>query len=239
MLRPLIGSGVLLALLLMLASCGQEYSGSGERQMEYKDIKSMVIDILASEEAKQAIYKATSESASGATSLFAKNLSLQDQEQMKLAVKDVLTSPGYSTELQKIMKDPKFAGEFAKAISEQNKQIHKDLLKDPEYQKAMIDMLKNPEAQLILFNATKTTEFRKQLMSGVNEAIQSPLFKLELMKMLQSIVKEELTPQLSEQQKGESETGGGQGEKSGEGGGEGNGEDKSSGGGGGGNSSGA
>lgn len=214
MLRPLSVSGALLAISLMLASCGQEASG-GNNQMSYKDVKSMVIDILGSEEAKKIINEASSESASGGGSLFAKSLSPQDQEQVKLAVKDVLTSPDYSSEMQKLMKDPKFAGEFAQAISKDNKQIHKDLMKDPEYQKEMIDMLKNPEAQLILFNATKTTEFRKQMMSSVNEAIQNPLFKLELMKMLQSIVKEELTPKASSDGKKKSGDGEGGGEGSG------------------------
>lgn len=191
--------------------------------MSYKEVKSMVIDILGSDEAQKVIMKASTHTAEGEGMLFAKSMTAQDHEQVKLAVKDVLTSPDYNTVLEKIMRDPKFAGEFAKAVSKDNKQIHKDLMKDPDYQKDLIEMLKNPEAQRVLFDATKTPEYRKQMMSGVTEAMQNPIFKLEIMKMLQTVVKEELTPQAakqegkSEKEGKEEKQGEGQGQESGQG----------------------
>jgi spore germination protein D len=89
-------------------------------------------------------------------------------------------------------------------------------------------MLKNPEAQRVLTDSMKTPEFRKQMMAGVSEAIQNPLFKLEIMKMLQTVVRDELTPKEQQQQ---GQGGGGQqesgqkggGQQGGEGGGEGGG----------------
>lgn len=227
MLHRLAPIGAVALLAAVLVSCGQD-SGGGGNQMSYKDVKSMVIDILGSDEGKQIIQKAaTANSMSGEGSLLMKSMTAQDHEQIKLVVKDVLTSPDYSRVLETIMKDPKFAGEFAKAVSKDNKQIHKDLMKDPEYQKDLIDMLKNPEAQRILSDSMKTTEFRKQMQASVSEAIQSPLFKLEIMKMLQTVVKEELTPKESQQQG----KGGGQGEGQGGegGGGDGGGNESSSG----------
>jgi len=217
-MRAIAIAAVLVACSLALVSCGQEASGGGN-QMSYKEVKSMVIDILGSEEAQKAITKASSLTAEGEVTLLSKSMTPQDHEQVKLAVKDVLTSPEYNVVIEKIMKDPKFAGEFAKAVSKDNKQIHKDLMKDPDYQKELIEMLKNPDAQRVLFDATKTPEYRKQIMSGVTEAIQNPLFKLEIMKMLQSVVKEELTPESAkaEGQGGKSGQGEGQGgEQSGE-----------------------
>jgi len=192
-MRAIAIAAVLAACSLVLVSCGQESSGGGN-QMSYKEVKSMVIDILGSEEAQKAITKASSFTDEGGVTLLSKSMTPQDHEQVKLAVKDVLTSPEYNVVIEKIMKDPKFAGEFAKAVSKDNKQIHKDLMKDPDYQKDLIVMLRNPEAQRVLFDATKTPEYRKQMMSGVAEAMQNPLFKLEIMKMLQTVVKEELTP---------------------------------------------
>ncbi|WP_123042099.1 spore germination lipoprotein GerD [Cohnella candidum] len=215
MLRRLRFAGAAAALMLVLASCGQESSDSGGGQMSYKEVKSMVIDILGSEEAQKAIVKASSSTAEGGSTLLMKGMTAQDHEQVKLAVKDVLTSPDYSRVIETIMKDPKFAGEFAKAVSKDNKQIHKDLMKDPGYQKDMIDMLKNPEAQRVLSDSMKTTEFRKQMMAGVTEAIQNPLFKLEIMKMLQTVVKDELTPKEASSQGGQQSKGEGQGGQSG------------------------
>lgn len=214
-----------------LVSCGQESSGGGGNQMSYKEVKSMVIDILGSEEAQKAITKASSLTAEGEGTLLAKSMTPQDHEQVKLAVKDVLTSPEYNVVIEKIMKDPKFAGEFAKAVSKDNKQIHKDLMKDPDYQKDLIEMMKQPEAQRVLFDATKTPEYRKQLMSGVTEAMQNPLFKLEIMKMLQSVLKEELTPKETGKQGQGGKSGQGEGQGGGQGGEEGGGQEDSQGGG--------
>jgi spore germination protein D len=225
MLHRLAPIGAVALLAAVLVSCGQ--SSGGGQTMSYKEVKSMVIDILGSDEAKKIIEKSASASGEG-TLLMNSSMTPRDHEQIKLVVKDVLTSPDYSRVLETIMKDPKFAGEFAKAVSKDNKQIHKDLMKDPEYQKDLIDMLKNPEAQRILSDSMKTTEYRKQMQASVSEAIQSPLFKLEIMKLLQTVVKEELTPKASQQQgqggkEGEQQGGGGGGDGGQGGGGDGGG----------------
>jgi spore germination protein D len=192
---------------LLLASCGQESGGnSGGGQMSYKEVKSMVIDILGSEEAQKAMEKAST-AQYGESTLQMKSMTPSDQAQVRIAVKDVLTAPEYSTVLEKIMKDPKFAGEFAKAVSKDNKQIHKDLMKDPGYQKELVDMFKTPEMTKIMSDSMKTSDVRKVIMSSVTESMQNPLFKLEIMKLLQSVVKDELTPE-PEKKKEEKKEGG-------------------------------
>ncbi|BBI35996.1 spore germination lipoprotein GerD [Cohnella abietis] len=207
--------GCLLGIALMLTSCGQESSGSSGGQMSYKEVKSMVIDILGSEEAQKAMEKAST-AQYGESTLQMKSLTPSDQAQVRLVVKDVLTSPGYSQVLEKIMKDPKFAGEFAKAVSKDNKQIHKDLMKDPAYQKELVDMFKTPEMLKILSDSMKTADVRKLIMSSVSESMENPLFKLEIMKLLQSVVKEELTPSPDKKdEKKDSGGGGGGGQDSG------------------------
>ncbi len=185
--------GCLLGMSLLLASCGVE-SGGGGGQMSYKEVKTMVIDILGSEEAQKAMEKAQTAQLGGST-LQMKSMTPADQAQVRLAVKDVLTAPEYSVVLEKIMKDPKFAGEFAKAVSKDNKQIHKDLMKDPSYQKELVDMFKTPEMVKIMTDSMKTTDVRKLIMSSVTESMENPLFKLEIMKLLKPIVKDELTPE--------------------------------------------
>ncbi|WP_186438528.1 spore germination lipoprotein GerD [Cohnella terricola] len=224
--RLLFGS--LLGASLLLSSCGQESGGSSGGQMSYKDVKSMVIDILGSEEAQKAMEKA-SNAQYGESTLQMKSMTPSDQAQVRLAVKDVLTAPEYSSVLQKIMSDPKFAGEFAKAVSKDNKQIHKDLMKDPAYQKELVDVFKTPELTKVITDSLKNPDVRKVIMNSVTEQMQNPIFKLEIMKLLQSAVKEELTPK--------SEKGGKGGEGEGEGGEGGGGEGGGQGGGGGGGGS--
>jgi spore germination protein D len=199
---------------LLLVSCGPETSSSN--QMSYKEVKSMVIDILGSEEAQKALEKAST-AQYGDSTLNMKSMSVQDQAHLRTTVKDVLTSPDYSTVLEKIMKDPKFAGEFAKAVSKDNKQIHKDLMKDPSYQKDLQDMFKSPEMQKILTDSMKTADVRKVIMGSVKDSIDNPIFKLEIMKLLQSVVKEELTSETDKKGKKDGQSGGDSG---GDGGGE-------------------
>jgi spore germination protein D len=202
--------GCLLGMSLLLVSCGQESGGgSSGGQTSYKEVKSMVIDILGSDEAQKAMEKAST-AQYGVSTLQMKSMTPSDQAQVRLAVKDVLTSPAYSLVLEKIMKDPKFAGEFAKAVSKDNKQIHKDLMKDPSYQKDLVDMFKTPEMLKILTDSMKTSDVRKLIMSSVSESMQNPLFKMEIMKLLQAVVKDELTPKPAGGGQSSSDGGGGQ-----------------------------
>jgi spore germination protein D len=71
--------------------------------------------------------------------------------------------------------------------------------------------------QHVLFDTMKTPDYRKQMMSAVTEALQNPLNKLEIMKLLQSVVKEELTPKQTK--KSGSGEGGGESSGGGSGGG--------------------
>ncbi|QTH42126.1 spore gernimation protein [Cohnella sp. LGH] len=209
--------GCLLGASLLVTSCGQESGGGGGGQVSYKEVKSMVVDILGSEEGQKAMEKA-SNAQYGESTLQMKSMTPSDQVQVRLAVKDVLTAPEYATVLEGIMRDPKFAGEFAKAVSKDNKQIHKDLMKDPAYQHELVDMFKTPEMTKILTDSMKNPDVRKVIMSSVTEQMQNPLFKLEIIKLLQSVVKEELTPKTQKKEEKKDQSGGAEESGEGEGG---------------------
>lgn len=97
------------------------------------------------------------------------------------------------------MTDPKFAGEFAKAVSKDNKQLHKDLMKDPEYQTMLVEVMKNPEFEKILLETLKGTAYRKQAMMVFQESLQNPLFKVELMALMKKVMEEEAKPKKKEE----------------------------------------
>jgi spore germination protein D len=183
--------------ILFLTSCGSGDQAGGMHT--YKDTKSMVMDILESEEAKKVIQKALEDQgAAGKEGI--KLLSTPEGKQMQTAVKDVLTDPKYSKHLEKMMTDPKFAGEFAKAISKENKKLHKDLMKDPEYQAMLVDVMKNPEFEKILIDTLKGTEYRKQAAVIFQEALENPLFKIELMNLMKKVLEEEAKPKNKEEE---------------------------------------
>ncbi|MNP36652.1 hypothetical protein D3C76_1300560 [compost metagenome] len=72
-------------------------------------------------------------------------------------------------------------------------------------------MMKSPEMMKMFLDLTKTTDFRKQSMTVMQEAMQSPIFKMEVMQLLKSVVQEQLEPKV------EKSGGGGQGGQGGEG----------------------
>jgi len=184
---------VISAMLFVLSGCGAESSGGSNEQVSYKDLKSMVIDILKTEDAQKALQE-SSQQMSGYSGQTSKLLSVQDQEEVRLAVKDVLISPQYDKVIKKLMVDPRFAGEFAKSVNKQNKQIHKELIKDPSYQADLIKVLKNPEMDKMILEVLQSTQYRKEVMSLMQDAMQNPLFRLEVLDLMKKAVQEELKP---------------------------------------------
>lgn len=133
---------------------------------------------------------------------------MQTTEQIRIAVKDTITAPEYQKEIEKIMTDPQFAGEFAKAINTQSKELHLQLIKDPTYQKSVEEIMKSPEMMKMFLDLTKTSDYRKQSMTIMQEAMQNPLFRMEVLDLLKTVVQEELQPKV---QKKDAEKGGGGG----------------------------
>ncbi|WP_424769182.1 spore germination lipoprotein GerD [Paenibacillus sp. sgz302251] len=197
------------SMAVLLAGCGAESSGGGQQQqISYKDMKSMVIDILKTEDAQKALQQ-SAQSLSGYSGQTSKLLSIQDQEEVRLAVKDVLISPDYDKVIKKMMVDPRFAGEFAKSINKENKDIHKELLKDPSYQADLVKVLKNPEMNKMILEVLQSTQYRKEVMSLMQESMQNPIFRLDVLELMKKAVQEELKPKPDEKVDKPKESGGG------------------------------
>ncbi|WP_181592958.1 spore germination lipoprotein GerD [Paenibacillus sp. YN15] len=175
--------------VLLLISCGSEQQSS--QPQSYKDMKAMVLDVLKTEDAQKAIMSTAAKNQDKTIQL----LSTGEGQQIQLAVKELLTTENHGLKmLEATMTDPKFAGEFAKAAQKNIKQIEKDLLKDPEYQKNLFEALNNPDYQKIILETMKSQKYRQQMQEVVRESLQSPLFKAELIAMFQKAVAEEMKP---------------------------------------------
>ncbi|MCR8660678.1 spore germination lipoprotein GerD [Paenibacillus endoradicis] len=167
-------------------------SGGESQQMNYKDMKSMVIDILKTEDAQKALQESAS-TQSGYTAQSSTLLNVQDQEKIKIAVKDVISSPDYDSVIKSLMTDTRFAGEFAKAVNEMNKDLHEQLVKDPQYQEGLIAAFESEEMQKVILKVLKGSEYRKEVMSLMQESLQNPIFRLELLELMKKAVSEELS----------------------------------------------
>ncbi|WP_379163784.1 spore germination lipoprotein GerD [Paenibacillus sp. sgz5001063] len=210
--RTLWTGSLLLSMVMTLTACGSEQSGSSSGQVSYKEMKTMVVDILKSEEGKKAVEEALSSSGSEGSSssgLSMKMMPLQTTEQIRVAVKDTITAPEYQKEIEKIMTDPQFAGDFAKAINSQSKELHLQLIKDPTYQKSVAEIMKSPEMMKMFLDLTKTSDYRKQSMTIMQEAMQNPLFRMEVLDLLKTVVQDELQPKVEKKDSGKDQGSGG------------------------------
>ncbi|KWX86482.1 spore gernimation protein [Paenibacillus riograndensis] len=212
--RTLWTGSLVLSMVMALTACGSEQSSSSSGQVSYKEMKTMVVDILKSEEGKKAVEEAMSTPSSGTegtstSGLSMKMMPLQTTEQIRVAVKDTITAPEYQKEIEKIMTDPKFAGDFAKAINSQSKELHLQLIKDPTYQKSVAEIMKSPEMMKMFLDLTKTSDYRKQSMTIMQEAMQNPLCRMEVLDLLKTVVQDELQPKV--EKSGEGKEGQGQG----------------------------
>lgn len=170
----------LLAVVLLLGACSAEEE---EGQVDYKEVKQMVLDILQTEEGKKAIKDILKDEE------FKREL-LLDEPLIKKTIQDTLLQTDNKEKWQKLMMDPQFLKEYAKQLEEQNKKLIKDLMKDPEYQTAMMEVLKDPEMEKQFLNLTKTKAFRQETMKVMKEALASPYFRLELLELLSQVAQE-------------------------------------------------
>jgi len=183
--------------LLLATACGSDSSSS---QQGYSETKSIVLDVLKSEEAEKAIEEAMKKNQDKTMSL----LSTGEGQQIQMAVKDFLTNEEVGVKLlDKTMKDPKFASDFAKALQNNMQQLHKDLMKDPEYQKEMLSLMENPEFTEIITKTLQTQKVRQIMSETVKEALQSPTLKGELITLFQKAIEEQAKQMEEQQQKGQ------------------------------------
>ncbi|MNO44907.1 Spore germination protein GerD precursor [compost metagenome] len=221
--RTLWTGSLVLSMVMALTACGGEQSSSSSGQVSYKEMKTMVVDILKSEEGKKAVEEALSTPSSGSegsstSGLSMKMMPMQTTEQIRLAVKDTITAPEYKKEFEKIMTDPQFAGDFAKAINSQSKELHLQLIKDPSYQKSVAEIMKSPEMMKMFLDLTKTSDYRKQSMTIMQESMQNPLFRMEVLDLLKTVVQDELQPKVEKKdagKEGKDQESGGGGDKQG------------------------
>jgi spore germination protein D len=186
--------------LVFLIGCNQGGQQQQQAKPDYDEQKEMVLDILQTEEGKKIL-------AETLTDPKIKQKVILSDMKIQQTIEDTLTSPENKKQLQEVMKDPKFAASFAKAIKEENKDLQKDLMKDPEYQEMMITILKNPEAEELFLEMMKGKAYRQQTMVIMKESLESPMFRVELMEIMTKVYEEETKPK-KEKEGGKGKEGG-------------------------------
>jgi spore germination protein D len=169
-------------------------------QQDYEATKQMVVDVLQTEEGKKAVQEVVQDEE-------IQEQLIMEQDFIKETIQTTLASEEGQEYWQEIMKDPEFAKTFAESMQEENENLLKGLMKDPEYQSMMLDIMKDPEMEQNYVELMETKDYREQVRAIVTEAMESPLFVARLNELLQQMAKEEL-------QSGEApDNGGGEGQE--------------------------
>lgn len=201
----------LFSFILLISGCApMENQGQGGKP-DYKETKTMVLDILRTEDGKKAIQEVLGQEET-------KQELLLSEPFVQKTIQETLLDPENKKKMQTLMADPKFRKEYAKQLEDENKKLIKDLMKDPEYRRSMMEVLRDPEMEKQFLEVTKSNEFRQQTMSVMKEALESPYFRLELLELLSKVATEMQGKGGQEKGKGEGGEGGG-GDSGGGGGG--------------------
>lgn len=190
---------VITVVIFFCSSCAQAEGGNSQPP-DYENMKKMMVDMLKTDEGKQAIQELMTDEE-------LKQEIIMEQALVRKTIQDTLTSEQGRKFWQEVMQDPEFAKTFAETIQKENEDILKTLMKDPEYQDMMMDILKDPEMERAALDLMKTKEYRQQVMVIMTDAFESPYFKAQLTELLEQIVQDHL------EQPEESGSGGGQEEE--------------------------
>jgi len=184
---------VILILSILFSGCNAFKKSEGS-QPDYKELKQMVIDILQTEDGKKAIKETLQDEE------MKKKLVLETGDVEKI-VQDEVLSPENMDKLKKMFEDPKFASELGKSLKKENEQILKDLMKDPTYREMLIDVMKDKEYEKIVMDIMKSNEYRNQMMMVIKDSLESPMFKYDLLKLMEEASKKALEPEKKEEDK--------------------------------------
>lgn len=196
---------ILSLLLVILTSCSPN-SKTESRQQGYRESKQLVMDVLQTQEGKKALKEIIREPD------FKREIIISDQDVEK-AITQSMTDPKMRKQLERLFEKPQVAASFAKATQKEQKDLFKQLMKDPEYQKMMLDLLKDPEFSKQLNQVMKSRENRKQMQKVMEEALESPTFKEKFLKLLSEAMKKPPSEKGAQPQGGGQEEGGGKEKK--------------------------
>lgn len=178
----------LLLSLLILTFSGLTIGCSTQNQagqnMDYEQTKKMVVDILKTDDGKKALKEVLADEA-------LKQELVLDNTVVSDSITTTLVSDQGKQFWQKAFEDPKFAETFAKSMKDQNETLQKNLLKDPDYRKALIEILHDPDLEKEYADLLKSNEYREHIKTVITETIESPIFQAKIQEILLKAAEEQ------------------------------------------------
>ncbi|WP_227397228.1 spore germination lipoprotein GerD [Jeotgalibacillus aurantiacus] len=174
-MRKQLGAVALAALLL--SGC------SGNEKTSYEETKQMVTDLLKTSEGKKAVQELLADEE------LKKELVL-DQDVVKQSIETTLLSKEGQDFWKNTFNDPQFAETLAKSMQTEQKDLLKGLMKDPEYQKMMLELMKDPAMHEQTMSVLTSQQYKEETKKIMMEMMESPLVKKEMQDLLMNAAKE-------------------------------------------------
>jgi spore germination protein D len=184
-------SFVLVGLLLFTGCAAVE----DQSQPDYEDTKKMMVDMLKTDEGKQAIQEVLQDEK-------VRESFVVDQVFVKDTIENTLTTAQGKNFWTEMSKDEEFRKTLAESMQERNEQVLKGLMKDPEYQGMLISVMQDPEMEDEYLELMKSKEYRKEVMNIMAEAFESPYFISRLQDIMSKVAEE----QMAKQEEGQDES---------------------------------
>ncbi|GAB2567610.1 spore germination lipoprotein GerD [Gracilibacillus alcaliphilus] len=162
--------------LCLLTGCNNTQSEAKENT-DYENTKKMVADILKTDDGKRAITEVLASDDMQQTYVI-------DTGVVKQAVTESLSSDQGKEFWTKMFQDPTFVEPFATTLQDQQTEVSKKLMSDPEYQKKMMEILSDPEMEKQTLTLLTSQQFREHLGTVIEETINSPMFQAKIAEML-------------------------------------------------------
>ncbi|GEN46966.1 spore germination lipoprotein GerD [Alkalibacillus haloalkaliphilus] len=167
-------------LLLVLTICIFLTACNGEDQQsspDYEATKRMVVDILKTDDGKEALKEALSDEE------LEQKLVLQS-DTVNQAIEQTISSEEGKEFWISLFDDPSFVQAYIQATREHDKEIIKGLMSDSNYQDQMISLFHEDEVREMITQILRSQEYKEHLEQSIQETLQSPLFRAQMVEEL-------------------------------------------------------
>lgn len=205
---------IALLLFIILTACSNNDTTSIQNS-DYDETKQLVIDMLKTDEGKATLAE-----------IFAneemKTQLIMEQDIIKTAIEENLTSEQAKSFWKEAFQDPSFAAAYAKSLESAHKQLMKDLMQDADYRELLLEVLQDSKMEKQIAEVINSNEVREELKNTIIETLSSPLVQEKLQAILSQSSKSSSPTAKGEEESSQTDTGSGgeeSGGKVGEGGG--------------------
>jgi|SRR5690625_1340796 len=172
---------IIILFSLIITGCTESET---QQNIGYDQTKKMVIDILQTEDGKNALKEILADEK-------VKQQLIMESEVIKRSITETLHSEESAMMWKRMFDDPEFVKSYAEALDDEQQDLFKRLMHDATYQKQMLELLQNPEIIEQTLTLMKSQQFREHLEETIQQTLESPLFQAKIQEIMKKASKNE------------------------------------------------